>query len=333
MPQGALVISLDLELHWGVRDGRALDRVERERLITARATALRIAEIFEEFSIHATWATVGLLFARSREELNHYSPAQRPRYEDPKLDPYLEAVGRGESDDPFHYAPGLIDAIAARANQEIATHSFSHYYCCEPGQGIAEFAADLSSAMAIANDSGHHIQSYVFPRNQVNPDYLPILQNAGITSYRGTQASSVNGAAAFRMQQRPHRRLLRLADSYFDLYGPQAVTWPNGAAPYCVAASRYLRPSNRLLGGLEERRFRRIANAMDWAARRGELFHLWWHPEDFAPECERNLDFLRRILDFFSQCRRTFGMLSLSMSEVAAAANAAVAMAAGKATG
>ncbi len=314
---GALVISLDLELHWGVRDRRRLDRAERMRLLSARAAALEIVELFDEFSVHATWATVGFLFARTRDELECYSPARKPRYGDPALDPYQEQVGSDESVDPFHFAPSLIDAIAVRPGQEIASHSFSHYYSCEPGQGPTEFEADMNSAIAIANGCGYRMRSYVFPRNQVNPEYLALLRRAGVTSYRGTQAAAVNAPGSFRMQQRPHRRLLRLFDNYLDLYGPQTVPMPSGATPRCVSASRYLRPFSAALGVLEDRRFRRIADAMELAAKRGEIFHLWWHPEDFARNRDRNLQFLRRVLGAYSRCRKQFGMRSLSMGEVA----------------
>jgi hypothetical protein len=71
------------------------------------------------------------------------------------------------------------------------------------------------------------------------------------------------------------------------------------------------------LKGLESLRHRRIAVAMQSAAERGELFHLWWHPEDFAGDCDSNLRFLRRVLADYDRCRRQSGMLSLSMSEAA----------------
>jgi peptidoglycan/xylan/chitin deacetylase (PgdA/CDA1 family) len=314
--QGALVISLDLELHWGVRDRRKLDRRERERLLLARTAALRIADLFEEFSVHATWAAVGFLFARSREDLERFIPSRRPRYDDPQLDPYREKTGRGESDDPFHFAPGLIDAIACRAGQEIATHSFSHFYCCESGQGPKEFLADLRSALAVADESGYRIRSYVFPRNQVNPRYLPLLKHAGILCFRGTQASAATEAGSFRFQQRPHRRLRRLGDNYFDLSGAQTIPWPSGPGPWSIGASRYLRPHNGFLSALDDLRYRRIVRAMESACACGELLHLWWHPEDFASDPDRNLQFLRRILEGWERLRRQSGMLSLSMSEV-----------------
>lgn len=318
--RGALVISLDLELHWGVRDRVKLDRREQERLLTAREAALRIAATLEEFSVNATWATVGFLFARSREDLERFTPSLRPAYADARLDPYQEKIGRNESEDPFHFAPGLIAEIARHPGQEIATHSFSHYFCREAGQNAAEFEADLRSAIAIAEDAGYRIDSYVFPRNQVNPHYLEQLPKWGISGYRALEESVLNSAGDFQLQQRPWRRLLRLCDNYLDIAGAGTAPWPSGLPPFRLAAGRYLRPYSKVRRGLEVLQHRRIAKAMRAAAMRGELFHLWWHPEDFARDCESNLRFLRRVLAFYHRCREEFGMLSLSMREVSQAA-------------
>ena len=77
-----------------------------------------------------------------------------------------ETTGDNEDDDPMHYASSLIARIAKTPKQEIATHTFSHYYCQEPGETREAFAADIASAMAIARRYGFDIRSIVFPRNQ-----------------------------------------------------------------------------------------------------------------------------------------------------------------------
>ncbi len=313
---GALVVSLDFELHWGVRDRVKLDRRERERLLSARQVVTDLLGLFGEFSIRATWATVGFLFAQSRTELEKFSPVYKPAYRDPVLNPYSETVGRDESEDPFHFAPSLIAKIQSQPGQEIATHSFSHYYCMEPGQGQREFEADLDAAIMIAGEYGYPIDSYVFPRNQVNPNYLEALARRGLSSYRGTQASAATASASFRTQRGPLKRIRRLCDAYLNLEGSQTIAWPRGDGPLCVGASRYLRPCLKALSSFEDLRYRRIAEAMNSAACKGELFHLWWHPEDFALDPQSNLKFLRRVLTCYDECRRRHGMLSLSMKEV-----------------
>lgn len=313
---GALVISLDFELHWGVRDITPLDSGERARLHSARRLIPRMLDLFEEFSIGATWATVGLLFARSKKEAEAFMPNRRPSYREERLNPYVEKLGSGEADDPFHFAPSLIAQIANRRGQEIACHSFSHYYGMEQGQTAEDFEADLMSATAIAASTGYNIRSYVFPRNEVNREYLPALRRAGISSYRGTESASIKQGHAFAEQRRPHRRLGRLLDSYVDICGAQTIPWPKPSVPASIAASRYLRPYHPVFSPLQKYLHRRIDVAMKHAAEHGEIFHLWWHPEDFAHYPDENLQFLRSVLKSFSAYRARYGMASLSMAEV-----------------
>jgi peptidoglycan/xylan/chitin deacetylase (PgdA/CDA1 family) len=319
--QGALIISLDFELHWGVRDHRPLDAPERRRLLAARAVVPEILNAFREHKVRATWATVGLLFARSREEAEACRPQSLPKYERRELNPYCESLGRDEEDDPFHFAPSLVRTIAQQPGQEVGSHSYSHYHSLEAGQGEHEFSADVASAKRIAENSGCRLRSYVFPRNQVRAGYLPALAAAGFCTYRGTEQAASKASVPFSEQRRPWSRALRLADAYWDVNGPQTWEWPRGGdpvapAPIAVAASRYLRPFTPALRALEGVRLERIAQAMKQAAGEKRIFHLWWHPEDFAPHPERNLDFLHRVLHTFEECRREWGMVSLSMDDV-----------------
>lgn len=314
--RGALVISLDFELHWGVRDHRPLDRAERQRLLAARAVIPGILRTFVEHKVRATWATVGLLFAGSREEAQECRPRHVPKYDRVELNPYCETLGRDESTDPFHFAPSLIREIAENLDQEIGSHSYSHYYPLEAGQSVVDFDSDLASAKLIAKHSGYYLRSYVFPRNQVSSSYLPILSRAGFTSYRGTELATAKAPVTFYEQRRPWKRASRLIDAYWNLHGAQTVPWPTGHNPVSVSASRYLRPYSSTFRGLEAARLRRITGAMTEAAVKGQIFHLWWHPEDFASEPERNLDFLNRALNVFERCRHEYEMGSLSMGDV-----------------
>jgi len=315
--KGALVISLDFELHWGVRDHRRIDGTERQRLLSARRVVPEILRTFREHDVRATWATVGLLFARSRDEAQACRPERMPRYEQVALDPYTEQLGKDESDDPFHFAPSLIRQIAQTPGQEIGSHSYSHYYSLEAGQGAEEFKADLASAKRVAENSGYRLKSYVFPRNQMRASYLPILRQAGFCTYRGTERVASKAPVPFREQRKPWARALRLMDAYWDLNGPQTVEFPRGERlPAAVDASRYLRPYSSALRGLETARLKRIESAMKSAAMNQRIFHLWWHPEDFALDSQRNIDFLGRVLRVFDRCRGEFGMNSLAMGDI-----------------
>ena len=316
---GALVVSLDFELHWGVRDRRPLSARECSRLLAARAAIPRILDVFEEFRIRATWATVGLLFAKSRSEALNFAPTPKPTYLESKLNPFNELPGKDERDDPFHFAPSLISEIASRPGQEIGSHSFSHYYCMEPGQTGEQFEADLRSAIAIAANSGHVLRSYVFARNQVNSAYLPLIDRNGICCYRANENAEIKRPASFKEQQRFTYRIGRLLDAYMNICGPQTTGWTDGASPpIALCASRYLRPFHPAFAILQPRQLSRICQAMEHAAKHQEIFHLWFHPEDFAPHVEENLRLLRQALEIFQLLHREHGMVSLSMSELLA---------------
>jgi peptidoglycan/xylan/chitin deacetylase (PgdA/CDA1 family) len=316
---GAFVISLDFELHWGVRDKKAPDGWYRENLLGARKAVPRLLDLFEEFEVAATWATVGFLFAESKGQREDFSPRLRPEYADARLNAYAEPTGENENDDPLHYGLSLIEQIHGRARQELATHTFSHYYCLEPGETREAFAADLQSALAIARHHGIDLRSIVFPRNQFRPGYEDLLRDAGIVCYRGTESNWM-----YRPRPRGGETLAvrapRLLDNYMSLSGPNLTAWSEVMQPsgLCnVPSSMFLRPYLAQWRNFEPVRLSRLTGGMEAAAQQGKIFHLWWHPHNFGTQTDENLRFLRSALETFSGCRQRHGMKSLSMLEAA----------------
>lgn len=315
---GAFVISLDFELHWGVRDLFPLQGAYTTNLEGARTAVPKMLRLFEELDIAATWATVGFLFARSKEELLSFYPQIKPGYIDKKYDPYLEPVGNGEQDDPLHYAPSLIEQIKRTPRQEIGTHTFSHYYCLEAGQTAEAFRDDLLSAIAIAKTWDVDVRSIIFPRNQVNPEYVKIMLETGVTVYRDNEPSWFYSAGATDEHSLP-KRAGRMIDSYVPLTSHNLGEWEkikqsNGL--YNIPSSRFLRPYNSRFAALESVRLHRICQGITRAAKEKKIYHLWWHPHNMGVQQEENLNFLRRILEHVVRCRETYGMQSLGMLEV-----------------
>jgi hypothetical protein len=313
---GRFVISLDFELHWGVRDKRTVDQY-RANLAGARAVVPRLLERFADRGIHATWATVGMLFCEGREDLAASRPERTPTYENRSLSPYgeLEALGADEREDPFHFAPSLVDRIAETPHQELATHTFSHFYCLEPGQTKEQFAADLGAAVAVARRRDVTLRSIVFPRNQVNPDYLDVCAAHGLAVFRGARAESERGLPA--AEERRGRRARRLAGAYLPLARGPAAAEP-GAHGLCdVPADRFFRPRSRTLRLLEPLKVRRLQAELRHAGAEGSDYHLWWHPHNFGVETDAHLDQLDRVLDTFAEQRDRHGMRSVTMAEAA----------------
>ena len=315
---GALVISLDFEAHWGVRDKHPSDGRYRQNLLGERQAIPQILRLFEEFDVAATWATVGFLFASSRKELENFYPKTRPAYTNPVLSPYHEPIGNGEEDDPLHFAPSLIQTIRKHPRQEIGSHTFSHYYCLEPGHNRDSFKADLESAIAIAQKDGITIRSFVFPRNQFNTDYIDTLADAGITSYRGNQNGWMYRAVPAN-EQKLYMRGSRLMDQYTNISGLNLGNWTNvgGEEILNIPASYFLRPYTPKLRRFDTLRLRRVSGILEVAARFHKIVHLWWHPHNFGVFTDENIAFLRKILTVFAATRERSDMRSLTMEEVA----------------
>lgn len=323
--RGALVVSLDFELAWGVHDSLGSKGAYRANLLGARDAVPRILELFDRYQVAATWATVGFLFAESRDELEAFRPSERPSYDDPRRDPYRIRTGASERDDPLHFAPSLVRAVAAAPRQEVGSHTFSHYYCLEPGQTVGQFEADLRSAVAIAEARGIRLRSLVLPRHQVRDDYLPAIARAGFRVHRTNEANPFSRPRASGRDP-AWVRGMRLLDSYLPITGSNTVPWsataPDDVGLVDVRESRFLRPASARLSALEPLRRARIAGAMRSAARHGRIFHVWWHPHNFGVRTDEHLANLRTLLETFASLRDRYGFESLTMGEVAESAEA-----------
>jgi peptidoglycan/xylan/chitin deacetylase (PgdA/CDA1 family) len=322
---GALVISLDFELHWGMRDHVGRTSPAFADLAGSRQVVADLADLFADRGIRATWATVGFLFASTGAELSGYLPERRPSYRRQEFDPYSERVGEDEAADPEHLAGSLVDLLASTPGQEVASHTFSHYYCLEDGQHEEELRADLASAQAIAGLRGLELTSLVLPRNQWNPHYAAAVLESGFTCIRGPQPS--RGHQAQRHDdQGLATRAARLVDTYAGLSPPPTTPWESvrgedGLSD--IPASAFLRPYSPRRRQLEALKLHRMVSGMRDAARRQRIFHVWWHPHNFARHPRQCFELLGQLLDEFDQLADQEGMRSMTMRDVATSVDTA----------
>jgi len=316
---GTFVISLDFELMWGVRDVHTKETYGANVLGVRRAIPAMLG-LFEEFGLHATWATVGLLFFATKAQLLAGLPAVRPAYVDSNLSNYvaLPDLGPDEAHDPYYFGYSLLNQIRAVPGQEIATHTFSHYYCQESGQTAEAFRQDLAAAVAVAQSQGVTLRSLVFPRNQCNPAYLAICSELGITSYRGNEAAWMYHKTS-EASQTLWQRGARLLDAYVNISGHNCAVSVDLARsfPFNIPASRFLRPWSARLQALEALRLRRILSGLTHAAQYGQVFHLWWHPHNFGAHLTENMNMLRAIALHYQQLKRQYGLRSATMGGLA----------------
>ncbi len=314
---GKLIISLDFELMWGVRDKRSIDNYG-ENIIGVHRLIPELIDIFEAYDVKVTFAIVGFLFFKSKREFLFNQPNNKPNYDDSNLNPYqINYLSELYEEDLYHFAPNLIDLILTSNKHELGSHTFSHYYCLEPGQDIEAFKSDLSKFSDIANDRGIEIESIVFPRNQINYDYLDLCSDFGIKCFRGNQKSWLYSPRNGK-EESILRRVLRLLDSYVNLTGHHTYSIVGDSLKYPInlPASRFLRPWNKVFWFLEYFKLRRIKNSMTYAAKNNQVFHLWWHPHNFGSNRAENLAQLKIILRHFSMLKTKYNFKSETMKSI-----------------
>ena len=312
-----LVINLDFELFWRVTDSRSVDGyrsyVDGDWIAIPRMLAL-----FRRYGIRSTWATVGMLMCRDYTQWRAIRPAVLPEYRCRNCSNYShERIVRAYP--KLFFARPLVEQILATPGQELATHTYSHFYCAEPGATPAQFAADLACAEYIAAELGARCRSSVFPRNQIRADFIAALAQAGIRIYRGNPShwlyrdghSTPAGAVG---------RAMRFADSWLPLTGSHANDVAHSKDIVNVPASLFLRPWSRCLSVLESLRLARLKQAMTAAARANDICHLWWHPHNFGINTEQNLAALEALLQHYLILRDCYGMRSACMADFAPAA-------------
>ena len=318
-PPPGFVISLDFELMWGVRDKKTIGTYG-DHILGERQAIPAMLGLFRRYGVKATWATVGMTLFDNRAELLRYLPDQLPTYDRPELNPFLalDEVGADERSDPYHFGLSLVRQILDCEGMELASHSFSHFYCMERGQTEAQFKADLAASIAASSRLAARPISIVFPRNQFNADYLTACAAMGFKVFRGNEADWMYDSG--KRHREPFKRGARLLDTYFNLTGDQgflARPYPGSSLVNCPS-SRFLRPFSPSLAALDGLRVRRIQQAMESAARKGKCFHLWWHPHNFGVHLQENLAFLEVLLRHHAKLRERYGVVPMTMGEMSA---------------
>lgn len=315
MENGKLVISLDLELLWGV-----FDKVSYEEEVTyfknTREVIPKLLELFQQYDISCTWATVGMLFNNDWDEWSKNFPEALPDYRNKSFSAYEYGKGiKSKETEKLCFAPDVIEKILEIPGQELATHTYSHYYCLEEGQTRDAFKADIEKSIEMASQIGVELKSLVFPRNQFNEDYLRICSELGIKNVR---SNPENWYWKDTQKDSLSQKIYRTGDAYL---GPKnksykySILRPVEGLPMSQKASRLLRPysPNKMINYLK---LQRIFSEMTYAAQNNEIYHLWWHPHNFGNNPEENIKDLVRIFEHYKSCRNKYNFGSMNMEEI-----------------
>lgn len=154
MNTGTVIFSLDFELGWGHRRIRPEYNTRlREREDRLFEYLIDVIDLFTNYSIPGTWATVGKL-------------------------------GEIGEDDLFH-APTILDYLVdAPVNHEIGLHSYEHRRYDEMSR--EEVKMDLDCTIKALQDWVENPETIVFPRNRIA--HVDAIQEFGVSGYRSKEA-------------------------------------------------------------------------------------------------------------------------------------------------
>ena len=161
MHHGHLILSLDFELYWGVHDKKNISTYF-DTISNVHSVLPRTLDIFDTYGVSGTFATVGFLFYSGINEFIDALPSQRPSYVDKTLSPYEKITDLPE--DRLLFASDLVKEINTSKNHELASHTFSHYYCLEEGQDVTAFKADIEAAVNCAKKDNITLKKHDFSK-------------------------------------------------------------------------------------------------------------------------------------------------------------------------
>jgi Polysaccharide deacetylase len=173
LQRGAVVFSLDFEMAWAWQYSKNTGEDFVAKGLHEREMTPRLIGAFEEYSLPATWATVGHLFLdscqRGHDGLAHPDIVHPGHFENQfwtfqSGDWYQYDPCSNVRNDPAWYAPDLIGQILeSRVKHEIACHSFSHISFGACSGEVA--AAELDACFEAMRPYGLTPSTWVFPRH------------------------------------------------------------------------------------------------------------------------------------------------------------------------
>ena len=316
---GVFIISLDFQMQWGAFDKRELDV---ERRVVLKNTLARIVpktlRLFEKYDMHATWAFVGMLLDKNKHDWQINKPSIQPKYNNPKLSSYdyfEKVIKSHQLIDKYFFADKAINEIYNTPHQELASHTYSHYYCLEEGQTEEQFAVDLEKAKRTFNENGWDMYSMVFPRNQFTTKNLEGIKNVGVQSIRTNPALWFweNG------NNKLSARFFRLIDTYFSTTNKNLINHTDISKDQVgileLPSSRFFSAHIPNMSILNDLRLKRILNEMTLAAKSKKYYHIWWHPENFGAFPDQYVAALETILKHFKVLQNEYGFTSMTMKE------------------
>ena len=308
MTQPTVVISLDLELSWGIFDlGFDNDVVEMARW-THDIGAPRLLNHLAGNGLSATWAAVGAMMRPSLPDVSGLPDVTFPHFSKPWFS-YVPKDGN-ELTHPEWFGARLVELIrSAKPEQEIGFHSFSHVLFGWPGMTRERAIAEYRYCAQTARELGIPTTCFVFPRNLVA--YLADLRDAGFTCFRDVDELPVRFAS---------KTLTSVEKVVADFAGlsPRMIEPSIKEGMISIPGSMLIRSAAGWRKYIpDSSRLRRLRKGLERVRRDGGVFHVWLHPEDLYAEWPRLENVVARFLEELGALVRDGDLRCLTMGQLA----------------
>jgi len=191
---------------------------------------------------------------------------------------------------PLWQGPDIVKMIKTTPNQEIACHSFTHSIFNETtcDKKIAE--KEIKNCLKVAENFGIKFKSFVFPKNI--PGYFNILKKYGFSIFRG--------AEPYWFAKIPYlRKLLQILDFLLVIPPPVSEPLRTSFGLINIPGSMYYVSCRGLRKFIPIRiRVLKAKRGLTRAAKEKKIFHLWFHPIDFAKNTKKMLSGFEEILRY-----------------------------------
>lgn len=279
MKQPGLIISLDFELDWGyanLKNPLTMPEVD--------VHLNRLLKIFETHNVKTTWAIVGKLFT------NINTP-----------------------DSTKGQLQWISNNLLGKENIEVGSHTYSHIFCEE--EDINLFKDDVEKVNEVLTQMNLKFNSIVLPRNQYNNEVITILSKHHYTHFRGVLKKWYLKTNKYSKESKLKRFFLR----FFEFVPlNRDVQLANTSGMVSLSDSRFLRfLPNNILGDILSPLYLRIVKyEMYCAFKRGNLFHICFHPHNLIKNPKRFRQLEEFLVYYNSLRQKNAALASFKMSEI-----------------
>ncbi|QQG47060.1 MAG: polysaccharide deacetylase family protein [Candidatus Woesebacteria bacterium] len=197
-----------------------------------------------------------------------------------------------EKGDEFWCGKDIVEMIKKKRIHELASHSYSH-----------EDFTKISRKKAKQEFKKPRAFSFIFPRNHIA--YLDLLKKSGFKAYRGPDETNTT------------KHIIQLINLLLNI-PPRTSNPIKDKGLINIPGSMYFVSARGVRKyipyGL---RLRRAKSGIDKAISKGQIFHLWFHPVDFADNEKSLFREFENILKY-AKSKRDKNLLEIkTMSQIA----------------